>query len=55
MCLLSHTLGTRIRVARLQNYGQEDFICQFPDDADPTWPQVDLLAEDDRHYNIPVP
>ncbi|XP_041366118.1 uncharacterized protein LOC121381083 isoform X2 [Gigantopelta aegis] len=55
MCLLGHTLGARIRVARLQNHGQEDFICQFPDDADPLWPQVDLLAEDDRHYNIPVP
>ncbi|XP_076472155.1 uncharacterized protein LOC143301624 [Babylonia areolata] len=55
LCLLSHTLGVRVRVARLHRHGHPDFDCSFPDEAPPTWPCVCLLAEDDRHYNVPAP
>ncbi|XP_076450657.1 uncharacterized protein LOC143286770 isoform X2 [Babylonia areolata] len=54
MSLLGHCLGVRLRVARLDHHGQEDFECTFPDEAPPEWPSICLLAEDDRHYNVPV-
>lgn len=54
MCLLGYSLGVRIRVFRLQQFGEEDFISFYPEDGTDTWPVVSLIAEDDRHYNIPV-
>lgn len=54
MCLLGHCLGMKLRVARLDHHGQEDFDCTFPDEAPEDWPSAYLLAEDDRHYNVPV-
>ncbi|XP_076114101.1 uncharacterized protein LOC143082342 isoform X1 [Mytilus galloprovincialis] len=55
MYLLGHTLSVRIQVLRLSQFGQEDFIAYYPDDADSNWSQISLIAEDDRHYNVPVP
>lgn len=55
MYLLGHTLGVRIQVLRLSQFGQEDFTAYYPDDADNNWSQISLIAEDDRHYNVPVP
>ncbi|XP_063401172.1 serine-rich adhesin for platelets-like isoform X2 [Mytilus trossulus] len=55
MFLLGHTLSVRIQVLRLSQFGQEDFIAYYPDDADSNWSQISLIAEDDRHYNVPVP
>nr|KAG5714564.1 hypothetical protein BaRGS_007010 [Batillaria attramentaria] len=55
MCLLGHSLGVKLRVARLDHHGQEDFDVSFPDEAPDDWPSAFLLAEDDRHYNVPVP
>ncbi|KAJ8299644.1 hypothetical protein KUTeg_023704 [Tegillarca granosa] len=55
MFLLGHTLGVTIQVVRLLQYKQEDFISYYPDEYVGLWPQVSLLAEDDRHYNVPVP
>ncbi|KAL8614296.1 hypothetical protein ACOMHN_007634 [Nucella lapillus] len=54
MCLLGHCLGVKLHVARLDHHGQQDFACFFPDEASEDWPSVCLLAEDDRHYNVPV-
>ncbi|XP_055998560.1 uncharacterized protein LOC125683738 isoform X5 [Ostrea edulis] len=54
MILLGHTLGVTIKVLRLQQYGEEDFITYYPDDMKESWPQIVLIAEDDRHYNAPV-
>ncbi|XP_070200222.1 uncharacterized protein [Littorina saxatilis] len=54
MCLLGHCLGVKIRVARLDHHGQQEFDCTFPDEAPEDWPSACLLAEDDRHYNVPV-
>ncbi|XP_046367969.2 uncharacterized protein LOC124143161 isoform X4 [Haliotis rufescens] len=55
MCLLGHSLGVSIQVARLQNVSQEDFLVKFPDTSPEKWPTINLLAEDDRHYNVPIP
>lgn len=55
MCLLGHCLGVKLRVARLDHYGQQEFDVYFPDEAPDDWPSICLLAEDDRHYNVPVP
>lgn len=55
MFLLGHTLSVTIQVVRLLQYKQEDFISYYPDEYVGLWPQVSLLAEDDRHYNVPVP
>ncbi|KAK3576159.1 hypothetical protein CHS0354_039824 [Potamilus streckersoni] len=54
MCLLGHALGVTIHVFRLGQFGQDDFITYYPDDYKDKWPQIMLIAEDDRHYNIPV-
>ncbi|XP_012940022.1 uncharacterized protein LOC101847826 isoform X3 [Aplysia californica] len=55
MCLLGYCLGVRIRVLRLSQCGQQDFDCVFPEDVPSDWPEVQLIAEDDRHYNVPLP
>lgn len=54
MCLLGYTLGVKIRVLRLAQSGQDDFNCVFPEEMPSDWPEVGLLAEDDRHYNVPL-
>ena len=55
MCLLGFALGVKIRVLRLAQFGQQDFDCIFPEDVPADWPVVNLIAEDDRHYNVPLP
>ncbi|RUS72833.1 hypothetical protein EGW08_019398 [Elysia chlorotica] len=55
MCLLGFALGLKIRVLRLAQCGQQDFDCVFPEDVPADWPVVSLIAEDDRHYNVPLP
>lgn len=54
MILLGYTLKLSIKVFRLQQYGEEDFITYYPEETRDSWPQVTLIAEDDRHYNTPV-
>ncbi|KAL4224898.1 hypothetical protein ACF0H5_015594 [Mactra antiquata] len=54
MCLLGYCLGVRIRVFRLKQFKDEDFISYYPEDGTDDWPVVSLIAEDDRHYNVPV-
>nr|XP_011449058.2 uncharacterized protein LOC105343394 isoform X5 [Crassostrea gigas]XP_011449059.2 uncharacterized protein LOC105343394 isoform X5 [Crassostrea gigas]XP_011449060.2 uncharacterized protein LOC105343394 isoform X5 [Crassostrea gigas] len=54
MILLGHTLEVTIKVLRLQQYGEEDFVTYYPDDRRESWPLIVLIAEDDRHYNAPV-
>lgn len=55
MCLLGYALGVKIRVLRLAQFGQQDFDCVFPEDVPVDWPVIGLIAEDDRHYNVPLP
>ncbi|XP_059489301.1 uncharacterized protein LOC132204683 [Neocloeon triangulifer] len=53
MFLLSHTLGTSIKVVRPNSFGTEDFVCCFSTDESTTnRPTIILIAEDDRHYNV---
>ena len=54
MFLLGHTLGVTLQVVRPGSYGQDDFICYYPDVNIGLWPEVTLVAEDDRHYNVLV-
>ena len=54
MFLLGYTLGVTLRVVRPGAYDTEDFVCSYPDWNEGNWPQVILIAEDDRHYNILV-
>ena len=54
MCLLGQSLETTIRVCRPRNVNQEDFVTHYPDHMIDEWTNVDLIAEDDRHYNIAV-
>ncbi|XP_052800316.1 dentin sialophosphoprotein-like isoform X4 [Mya arenaria] len=54
MCLLGYSLGVRIRVLRLHQFHEEDFVAYFPEDGTDSWHCVTLIAEDDRHYNVPV-
>lgn len=54
MCLLGYSLGVRIQVFRLKQFREEDFISFYPEDGTDDWPIVSLIAEDDRHYNVPV-
>ena len=59
VCLLGHTLGKPLKVARLASYGTEDFISVYPEveGVDQTLKSTDedtylvISAEDDRHYN----
>jgi len=54
MCLLGQALETTIRVCRPRNVEQEDFITHYPDHMIEQWAAVNVIAEDDRHYNIAV-
>jgi hypothetical protein len=55
MCLLGYTLGVKIRILQLAQCGQADFECIFPDDVPADWAEVNLIVEDGRHYNVPLP
>ena len=52
MCLLGQALQVTLRVFRPSSVEQEDFVSHYPDDMKDVWKSVDLIAEDDRHYNI---
>lgn len=54
MFLLGHTLEIIIQVARPLNIHQVDFITFYPDLTDKDWDKINLIAEDDRHYNIAI-
>lgn len=54
MFLLGHTLGVTLQVVRPASFGRDDFICYYPDANIGLWPEVTLVAEDDRHYNVLV-
>ncbi|XP_075396990.1 ubiquitin thioesterase otulin isoform X2 [Tenrec ecaudatus] len=54
MFLLAYAVRHTIRVYRLSKYNTEEFITVYPTDAPEDWPVVTLIAEDDRHYNVPV-
>ena len=52
MRLLSHTLGIEIRAFRMIQFGQSDFMTTYSET--PGLPHVNIISEDDRHYNIIV-
>lgn len=53
MYLLAYTLGINIEVVRPSQAYEDDFITQFQDDSSQdAKPKVQLIAEDDRHYNV---
>ncbi|XP_037654804.1 ubiquitin thioesterase otulin isoform X2 [Choloepus didactylus] len=54
MFLLAYAVCHTIQVYRLSKYDTEEFITVYPSDPPEDWPVVTLIAEDDRHYNIPV-
>uniref|UniRef100_H2ZTU2 OTU deubiquitinase with linear linkage specificity n=1 Tax=Latimeria chalumnae TaxID=7897 RepID=H2ZTU2_LATCH len=54
MFLLGYALQVTIHVYRLYRCETDEFITFYPDDHKEDWPQVTLLTEDDRHYNVPV-
>ncbi|XP_023443789.2 ubiquitin thioesterase otulin isoform X3 [Dasypus novemcinctus] len=54
MFLLAYAVRHTIQVYRLSKYDTEEFITVYPTDPPEDWPVVTLIAEDDRHYNIPV-
>lgn len=54
MFLLAYAVCHTIRVYRLSKYNTEEFITVYPTDPPRDWPVVTLIAEDDRHYNVPV-
>lgn len=54
MFLLAYAVHHTIQVYRLSKYGTEEFVTVYPTEPPPDWPVVTLIAEDDRHYNIPV-
>lgn len=54
MFLLAYAVRHTIQVYRLSKYSTEEFITIYPTDPPRDWPVVTLIAEDDRHYNIPV-
>nr|XP_039263690.1 ubiquitin thioesterase otulin-like [Styela clava] len=54
MMLLGYTLKVTIRVVRPSQAEQEDFMSYYPDNHKEDWDTCDLIAEDDRHYNIIV-
>ncbi|XP_046985769.1 uncharacterized protein LOC124555767 [Schistocerca americana] len=54
MFLLGFTLHVTLRVVRPSMYGTEEYICCYPENSNENWPQVLLIAEDDRHYNVLV-
>uniref|UniRef100_A0A8C4RQR4 OTU deubiquitinase with linear linkage specificity n=1 Tax=Erpetoichthys calabaricus TaxID=27687 RepID=A0A8C4RQR4_ERPCA len=54
MFLLGYTLQYTITVYRLYKCETDEFISYYPDDHKEDWPEVCLITEDDRHYNVPV-
>uniref|UniRef100_T1J9E1 OTU domain-containing protein n=1 Tax=Strigamia maritima TaxID=126957 RepID=T1J9E1_STRMM len=52
MYLLGDTLRATLRVLRPSSFGREDYICYYPEKSNDSCPEVNLIAEDDRHYNI---
>ncbi|XP_070443432.1 ubiquitin thioesterase otulin [Equus przewalskii] len=54
MFLLAYAVRHTIQVYRLSKYSTEEFLTVYPTDPPRDWPVVTLIAEDDRHYNIPV-
>nr|CAD7454793.1 unnamed protein product [Timema tahoe] len=54
MYLVGYTLGVTLTVVRPSAFGTDDFVCSYPDWNQGIWPQVFLVAEDDRHYNVLV-
>ncbi|XP_007952389.1 ubiquitin thioesterase otulin [Orycteropus afer afer] len=54
MFLLAYAVRHTIQVYRLSKYNTEEFITVYPTDPPEDWPVVTLIAEDDRHYNVPV-
>ncbi|KAM4875666.1 ubiquitin thioesterase otulin isoform 1-T1 [Thomomys bottae] len=54
MFLLAYAVRHTIQVYRLSKYNTEEFITVYPTDPPRAWPVVTLIAEDDRHYNVPV-
>lgn len=52
MCLLGQALEITLRVFRPSSVEQEDFVSHYPDHMVEVWDKIDLIAEDDRHYNI---
>lgn len=53
MFLLGHSLEVTIKVARPISVHQQDFVTEYPDHEE-SWDKINLIAEDDRHYNIAV-
>lgn len=54
MFLLAYAVRHTIQVYRLSKYSTEEFVTVYPTDPPREWPVVTLIAEDDRHYNVPV-
>ncbi|KFO30201.1 Protein FAM105B, partial [Fukomys damarensis] len=54
MFLLAYAVRHTIQVYRLSKYNTEEFVTVYPTDPPEDWPVVTLIAEDDRHYNVPV-
>ena len=52
MFLLGYAIKVIVQVVRPSCFGKEDFICFYPDENAGVWPEVTLVAEDDRHYNV---
>lgn len=55
MFLLGYALQQTLQVYRLYKTDTEEFITYYPDDHRSDWPQLCLVTEDDRHYNVLVP
>lgn len=51
MMLLGQTLNITIRIFRLHRVDEDDFVLEFPVDLEDQG-SIDLIAEDDRHYNV---
>ena len=54
MYLLGQALEVTLRVFRPSSVEQEDFVSHYPDHMIEMWEKIDLIAEDDRHYNVLV-
>lgn len=52
MALLGHTLGVTLRIVRPSLYGKQDYVSVYTNFL--SAPKVNLIAEDDRHYNVIV-
>uniref|UniRef100_A0A4W3IMR8 OTU deubiquitinase with linear linkage specificity like n=1 Tax=Callorhinchus milii TaxID=7868 RepID=A0A4W3IMR8_CALMI len=54
MFLLGFTLDLKISAFRLYKYGTEEFHPCYPEDHCRNWPEICIITEDDRHYNVPI-